>query len=143
MTTVTINPKHVRPLDGSTVVPGYIAAEAMDVGDVVYVSDATNKKVSQTDANSQATVKNKLYQVVAGGRHAPSGAIGVNEAVTLLEFGRVAWGDAADLDVTKQYYASDTKGGVEDAAGSNPRRLGQPEAKNVFFWNPENAAPGY
>lgn len=143
MTTVAINPRHVRPLVGSVVIPGAKAAANMEVGDLVYMSDGANKLVSLTDADTLATVKNKIYQVVAGGRHNPTGAIVTGEAVTLLEFGRVSWGPDADLDVTKQYFASNTAGGVEDAAGTNSRRIGQPETDEIFFFNPDNAAPGY
>jgi hypothetical protein len=142
MTTLTIPPRHVRPLVGS-IVRRFYAAESMTVGNLAYVSDADAEEVSKTDANNAATIAGKIYQIVAGGRHLPSGAIAAGEAVTALEFGRVAWGPDVDLAVNQAYYVSDTAGGVEDEAGSNPRRIGQAETAQVFFFNPENAAPGY
>jgi len=137
VTNVTIDPTHVRPLVGSTVIPK-TAGEASDVGTTVYFSD--DDTVLETDANDAATVTGRVGMIVAGGRHEPSGAIAEGERVTVLEFGRVSLGPDADLDITKQYFASDTKGLIGDVAGTVTRRLGAPESSEVFFFNPDAAS---
>jgi hypothetical protein len=139
MTVVTINPVHVRPLVGSIVRPA-TADETMVVGDLVYVSDGDDVLVKKTDADTLATVTGRIYQVVAGGRHMTNGAIIQGEAVTILEWGRVSWGPDVDLDVTAQYFVSNTAGKVDTAAGTNTRRIGSPETVEVFFFNPEAVA---
>ncbi|MBL8162464.1 MAG: hypothetical protein JNJ61_10800 [Anaerolineae bacterium] len=142
MTVLTITATKVRPLQqqGCIVIPSFRAAEAMTVGDVVYVSDATNRKVTRTDADTLATVRGMVYLVVAGGRHKTDGAIAIDEAVDLVEFGPVNLG--ATLDVTKTYYASNTTGKIDDAPGTSVRRLGYARDTEVFFFNPMVAPAG-
>lgn len=137
MTDVTINPKHIRPLVGSTVVPK-TAGEAMDVGDLCYPTD--DETVMQTDADTAATLTGRVFLVVAGGAHDPDGAIAEDERVTVLEFGRVSLGPDADLDVSKQYFASNNKGKFGDTAGTVTRRVGAPESSEVLFFNPDAAS---
>jgi hypothetical protein len=137
MTDVTINPKHVRPLVGSTVVPKTCGVTAT-VGDIVYFYG--DDEVRKTDADTAGTVTGRVGQIVAGGRHEPSGAIAVGERVTVLEFGRVSYGPDANLDLTKQYYVSNTAGKMGDVTGTITRRLGAPESSEVFFFNPDAVA---
>ena len=70
MGNVTIDPTHVRPLVGSTVIPK-TAGEASDVGAIVYFLD--DETVMETDADTAGTVTGRVGMIVAGGRHEPSG----------------------------------------------------------------------
>lgn len=144
MADITVTATQVRPLQdqGCLVVTGYVAAATMSVGDIVYVSDSTNRKVTKTDADTLATVRGMIYMVVAGGRHSTTGAIVANEAVDLVEYGPVYLGSSAALDVAKSYYASNTAGKLNDAPGTNIRRLGLARDTSVFFFNPMIAAAG-
>lgn len=137
MANLTINPKHVRPLVGSTLVPK-TAGVAMEVGQLVYFY--ADDEVRLTDADTAATVTGRVGQIVAGGRHEPTGAIIVGERVTVLEFGRVSYGPDANMDLSKQYFVSNTTGLMNDVPGTVTRRVGAPESSEVFFFNPDAAS---
>jgi hypothetical protein len=133
VTDYTIPATGVRPLEGS-VTSHKDAAEAMNVGDWVYVNGSGNAALA--DGSATETANAQLGQVVAGSRALASGAIASGERVTIVWFGRVAYADSVALDETKHVYLSDTAGKCADAPGTIIRRLGSPEASNILFINP-------
>lgn len=134
MADIVINPKHVRPLLPSSVIPK-TAGFAGQVGDFVYFSD--DDTVEKTDADTAATVAGKIGQIVSAGRHEPSGAFAEGERVGVLTWGRVSYGPDANLDLTKPLFISNTPGKAADAAGTNSKRIGSPESSEVFFLDSE------
>lgn len=140
MTTLTIDPKYVRPLDGSVSVRG-AAGEAGANGDLVYLND--DDLWWQTDANTAGTLGGRLLGlIVAGSKSDPDGDIVANEDISVLIWGPVYLGPNVGLVGTVQYYASDTKGGIEDAPGTVVRRLGSRISDTEFFFAPTVAAAG-
>jgi hypothetical protein len=133
MTDYTIAPTGVRPLEGC-ITSLKDAAEAMYVGDWVYVNASGN--VALADASATGTANAQVGQVVSGGRALATGAIASGERVCVVWLGRVAYDDAVNLDESKHVYLSDTTGKCADAPGTYIRRLGSPEASNIIFINP-------
>lgn len=136
MPTVTIDPTKVRPLEGALTRP-QIMAEASQLGRMTYISDdmdnPLNKaKVSQSSAAEAASASGAVGMIVAGSRHASSGAVVESEQVTVLYWGPVWVGDA-DLDVTQTYFLADDAGLLGDSAGTVTRLVARPLAKEVLF----------
>lgn len=137
MPDITINPATIRPLRGSTVSMSN-AAEAMELGDLVYVSG--DGEVGLTDADDSATLTGRLGIAVGVSNHINSGAVAAGERVTVLWLGRVAI-PGAELDVTKIYYVSNNPGKISDAPGTITRAVGGPETSEIFSFNPDTTVP--
>ena len=136
MTDILLNPLHVRPLSGCTLVPKTFNSASGVVGDWVYFDNDT---VLLTDADIAATVTGLVGMIITGSRHERSGALIQGERVDVAIFGRVAVGSEANLDESKQYFISNTPGKLSDTPGTVVRRVGAPESPGVFFINPASA----
>jgi hypothetical protein len=139
MANVTVDATNVRPL------PGYIgfeldAAEAMSVGMIIQV-DADSEAL-MANATAAATNKGTLGLVVAGGRHAASGAIVAGERITVVTYGRVYLGEAAALDESKTYYTSTTDGLISDTPTANARPIGTPVSATVLNFSVTSTEAG-
>lgn len=142
MATVPVDYLNIRPLLGSVVIQKQLAAALTPaLGKLCYVND--DGKLALTNGASAPTVASRqLGLIVATGRANPAGNAAADETVTFLEFGRVYLGPAAALDEGRQYYVSNTAGGIEDAPGTVVRRIGAPEDSTILFFNPTVAASG-
>lgn len=134
MTDLTINAKHVRPLDGC-VTSMKVADIATAVGKGVRT---TSTGVTPWDSASSAGVKGNIGIIVSGEGHAADGAIAAGETVTVVWFGRLVLG--ATLDTTKQYWAT-LAGAIGDAAQGFGRSIGSPESADIFMFDPDSAQP--
>lgn len=137
MATLTIDPTKVRPLSGSTVSQGIVAA-ATQVGRLHYL--AADGLWYETDADAEVSCVGTIALAVAGSRRTQTGVLIAAETATLLLFGRVFLGDAVALDGSKQYFVANTaasvNGLISDTAGTIKRRVGNPEDSGIFFFAP-------
>jgi hypothetical protein len=131
---ITINPTLVRAEQGSNVTPRTMG-ENGQLGNLVYPTG--NDTVMLCDANDSATVDGLIGMIVGGmtnsGLPRADGTVKSGERVDVVWFGRVEVGEV--LDLTKNYFASNTTGAVSDTAGAVTRRIGQPESTHVLFFN--------
>lgn len=137
MATLSIDPTKVRPLLGSTLSQGIVAA-ATQCGRLHYL--AADGLWYETDADAEVSCVGAIAMVVAGNRRAQTGVLANGETATLLLFGRVFLGDDVALDGSKQYFVSNTvaevNGLISDVAGTIKRRVGNPEDSGIFFFAP-------
>lgn len=111
MTTVTVVPADVRPLQGA-VMHRFTAGETLAIGNVVYVSanDTVSKAAGGTFAASKAV---GIVVSAADGSTAP--VSGTEVDVVIL--GPVC-GFSTTMAYNAAFYVSNTAGGLEDAAGT-------------------------
>lgn len=136
MTLITVQATRIRPLLGSITGAGQMG-EASQIGQLVYVG--SDDKLYETDATDASKVSGKLGWLVAGNQITADGSLQIDEAVTVVWFGRVAVGEG--LDPSQDYYIADTPGRMADAVGTITRRTGYAESASVFFFNPDISEP--
>lgn len=109
MTALTVTQAQVRPLLGSVVKP-FVANEAIDVGEAVYM--ASTGKVALADADAAGTAR-VIGIVVAVGAYGKLSAA-ADEAVDVLLYGPLE--GFSSLTPGAQFFASVTPGEIEDTA---------------------------
>lgn len=142
MAPIPVDYLNIRPLMGSVVVPKQSAAAMTPgVSKLGYIDD--NGKVGLCDADTVGTViGRKLGLIVASSRANVAGNVAADEMVSFLEWGRVFLGENAAMDESKNVYASNTAGGIEQQIGTNTRRVGAPESDTILFFNDGTSAAG-
>jgi hypothetical protein len=131
MADLTLTPKNIRPLSGSTV-SLHIAGAILTIGDVVYID--SNDEAQRASAANAATVSGQVGVIVACGANRDNGNIQSGEPVTVLWHGRLAL-TTGTLSPVARYYVSDNPGKLADAAGSTSRIVGSAEKKDILFFD--------
>lgn len=134
MATLTVTAADVRTLEGATIRRAQ-AAEAMTVGQQVYVSGASGNIPIVTRGSAAALATSNMYGVVVAGDPQKNGSttIASGDPVDVVTGGPVAGiaGTAGGF-----VWVGDTAGELTDAAGTKSVIAGFMESANVFFVRP-------
>lgn len=141
MTVLTVTPADVRPLHGA-VVQRANAAEAMTVGDLVYVfgetSDGAIPTVKKSAGGALATCN--VFGMVVAGSVSKNGSTTIasgDEGIDVVIFGPVTGFSGATAGGF--VWASDTAGKADDAVGTKSCIVGKMQTSTILLINPMQA----